>query len=299
MLQRQRERWAYYLVLPAMILVVALNLFPLAQGVLISVQNQNMIRPHPEAFVGLKHYIKALTSDKEFWAALKHSIYFTAGSVTGAYFLSLGLALLLNLDIKARGLFRALFLIPWVVPDVVTALLWKWFYSDQWGFANFALLKFGIVSSPVLWLSSPAMAMPSVIIVQIWKLYPIMTVVLLAALQGVPKELIEAAKIDGAGPFQRFRYVTTNFIRPTSMIIVLLACIWTFQSFDIIYLLTGGGPADSTQTLPVLVYVKAFWASQLGYASAIGVLILLFLLCLGFANLALERAMNRGRSADV
>jgi multiple sugar transport system permease protein len=299
MLQRQRARLAYYLVLPAMFLVVLLNLVPLLQGLIISMQNQNMIRPNPEAFVGLKHYIRALTRDDEFWAAAGHSVYFTVGSVTGAYFLSLGLALLLNLNIKARGLFRALFLIPWVVPDVVTALLWKWFYSDQWGFANFALLKLGIVSTPVLWLSTPAMAMPSVIIVQIWKLYPIMTVVLLAALQGVPKELTEAAKIDGANAFQRFWYVTMNFLRPTSMIIVLLACIWTFQSFDIIYLLTGGGPADSTQTLPVLVYVKAFWASQIGYASAIGVLILVFLLMLGFANLALERALNRGRTDNV
>jgi multiple sugar transport system permease protein len=184
------------------------------------------------------------------------------------------------------------------VPDVVTALLWKWFYSDQWGFSNFALTKLGLIDTPILWLSNPAMAMPSVIIVQIWKLYPIMTVVLLAALQSVPREMIEAAKIDGANAFQRFRYVTWSYIRPTSMIIVLLGCIWTFQSFDIIYLLTGGGPADATQTLPVLVYVKAFWASQIGYASAIGVLILLFLLGLGFTNLALERAMNRRGSVN-
>lgn len=295
MLQRQRARLAYYLVLPALTLVVVLNLLPLIQGVIISMQNQNMIRPNPTAFVGAKHYIKALTADVEFWMAAGHSLYFTVFAVIGAYLLSLGLALLLNLDIMARGLFRALFLIPWVVPDVVTALLWKWFYSDQWGFANFALLKLGLVETPVLWLSTPGMAMPSVIIVQIWKLYPIMTVVLLAALQSVPKELIEAAKIDGANALQRFWFVTVNFIRPTSMIIILLGCIWTFQSFDIIYLLTGGGPADATLTLPVLVYVKAFWASQLGYASAIGVLILLCLLIAGFGNLALERALTRGR----
>lgn len=297
MLQRQRARLAYFLVLPAMFLVVLLNLVPLLQGVIISMQNQNLIRPNPTGFVGLRHYVRALTADVDFWSSAWHSVYFTVCAVAGAYLLSLGLALLLNLDIKARGLFRALFLIPWVVPDVVTALLWKWFYSDQWGFANFALLKLGLVSTPVLWLSDPAMAMPSVIIVQIWKLYPIMTVVLLAALQSVPKELIEAAKIDGAGPFQRFWYVTANFLRPTSMIIVLLASIWTFQSFDIIYLLTGGGPANATQTLPILVYVKAFWASQLGYASAIGVLILLCLMVLGFTNLMLERTFDR-RSSD-
>ena len=140
--------------------------------------------------------------------------------------------------------------------------------------------------------------MPAVIVVQIWKLYPVMTVVLLAALQGVPKELIEAAKIDGANALQRFWYVTANFLRPTSIIIVLLAAIWTFQNFDIVYLLTGGGPAGSTQTLPVMVYVKAFWASQLGYASAIGVIILLILLCLGFASLYLERVLGRNRRVE-
>ena len=299
MLQRQRARLAYWLVLPALTLVVVLNLFPLIQGVIISLQRQNLIRPNPEHFVWFMHYAKALTSDTDFWMATWHSCYFTVCSVAGAYLLSLGLALLLNLDIKVRGLLRALFLIPWVVPDVVTALLWKWFYSDQWGIANFVLVKFGIVAAPIPWLSSPAMAMPAVIIVQIWKLYPIMTVVLLAALQSVPHELMEAAKIDGANALQRFRYVTVSYIRPTSMIIILLGCIWTFQNFDIIYLLTGGGPADATLTLPLMVYVKAFWASQIGYGSAIGVLILLFLLFLGFTNLALERALDRGRTANV
>jgi len=293
MLQRKRARLAYFLVLPAMVLVVLLNLVPLIQGVIVSMQNQNLIRPNPEAFVGFKHYIRALTLDDEFWQSFARSVWFTVASVTGAYVLSLGLALLLNLDIRARGLFRAVFLIPWVIPDVVTALLWKWFYSDQWGFANFALLKLGVIQIPIQWLSDPSIAMISVIVVQIWKLYPIMTVVLLAALQGVPKELIEAAKIDGANAVQRFVNVTFNFLRPTSMIIVLLGCIWTFQSFDIIYLLTGGGPADATQTLPIMVYVKAFWSSQLGYASAIGVLILLTLLFLGSVNLGLERMFNR------
>jgi multiple sugar transport system permease protein len=297
MLQQRRARLAYFLVLPALTLVVILNLVPLVQGVIISMQNQNMIRPNPEAFVGLRHYTRALTDDGEFWRSTWHSFYFTISAVAGAYALSLGLALLLNQSIRARGLFRALFLIPWVVPEVVTALLWKWVYSDQWGIANFALVRLGIVEAPVLWLSDPHVAMPSVIIVQIWKLYPIMTVVLLAALQSVPKELIEAAKIDGANAFQRFWYVTANFLRPTSIIIVLLGCIWTFQNFDIVYLLTGGGPAGSTQTLPVMVYVKAFWASQLGYASAIGVIILVILLMLGFASLFLERVLARDRRA--
>lgn len=297
MLQQQRARFAYFLVMPALVLVLLLNVLPLIQGVIVSLQNQNMIRPNPTAFVGFRHYARALFVETEFWATTARTIYWTLGSVAGAYILSLGLALLLNMDIWGRGLFRALFLIPWVIPDVVTALLWKWFYSDQFGMANFALMKLGLINSPILWLSNPAAAMPAVIVVQIWKLYPIMTIVLLAALQGVPKELHEAAKIDGANTWQRFWYITMNFLRPSSMIIVLLGCIWTFQSFDIVYLLTGGGPAGATQTLPIMVYVKAFWASELGYAGAIGVLMLVFLLLLGFAYQLIDRATAREHAA--
>jgi multiple sugar transport system permease protein len=297
MLQQQRARFAYFLVMPALVLVLLLNVLPLIQGIIVSLQNQNMIRPNPTAFVGAKHYARALFGEAEFWATTARTIYWTVGSVAGAYLLSLGLALLLNMEIWGRGLFRALFLIPWVIPDVVTAMLWKWFYSDQFGMANFALMKLGLINSPVLWLSSPAAAMPAVIVVQIWKLYPIMTIVLLASLQGVPKELHEAAKIDGANGLQRFWYITMNFLRPSSMIIILLGCIWTFQSFDIVYLLTGGGPAGATQTLPIMVYVKAFWASELGYAGAIGVLMLVFLLLLGFAYQIIDRATAREQAA--
>src|SRR5690606_19246100 len=128
------------------------------------------------------------------------------------------------------------------------------------------------------------------------KLYPIMTIVLLAALQNVPKELTEAAEIDGANAWQRFWYVTMNFLRPTSIIITLLGAIWTFQNFDIIYLLTGSGPADATQILPVMMYVKGFWATQIGYAAAIGVLLMLFLVALGIFQLALDRWLYKSET---
>lgn len=292
MLKKQRARFGYILVLPALLLVTLLNVAPLIQALILSVQNQNLIRPNPEAFVGLRHYVRALTTDAEFWSSTLHTFQWTIGSVVLAYVLSLGLALLLNLDIRGRAFLRAMFLIPWVVPNVVTALLWKWFYNDQFGVANFVLLKLGIVDQPVQWLSTPGAAMPSVIAVQVWKLYPLMTVVLLAALQNVPKEVLEASRVDGANAWQRFRYVTFNFIRPQSMIIVLISAIWTFQSFDIVYLLTGGGPGGATQTLAIMVYTKAFWATQLGYASAIGVLMMVFLVTLGLLQQALLAYFN-------
>jgi multiple sugar transport system permease protein len=185
--------------------------------------------------------------------------------------------------------------VPWVIPDVATALLWKWLYADEYGVINFLLAKAGIINQPVLWLANTNMAMASVIFVQIWKLTPVMFITLLASLQNVPKELYEAANIDGASAWQRLRYVTLPMIKPTSVIITLLASIWTFQSFDLIYLLTGGGPADATAILPTLIYLKAFWASETGYAAAIGMLMLVCLMVLSMIYLLVYRSQSAKR----
>jgi multiple sugar transport system permease protein len=290
MFLERRARFAYLAILPSLAIITLLDLYPLAQSVIVSLQSQNQGRANPEAFVGLEHYSRALFDDPFFWSSLMKTVVWTAGSVLGAYLLALSLAILLNLQIRGRGFFRALFLIPWVIPDVATALLWKWLYGDEFGVLNFVLLKLGIVRQPVLWLADPSMAMPSVIFVQIWKLYPVMFIVLLAALQNVPKELYEAAISDGANPWQRFWFVTLPSIKPTSIVITLLASIWTFQAFDIVYLLTGGGPADATKILPTLVYDKAFWGLEMGYASAIALLMLVGLMIISVAYLLVYRS---------
>ncbi|HEX3350564.1 MAG TPA: sugar ABC transporter permease [Acetobacteraceae bacterium] len=297
MLHAQRARFAYYLILPALLLITCLNLVPIVEAIVVSLQSQNMIRPDPEAFVGVQHYIQALAPDGDFRSSLALTLIWTAGSVAGGYLLGLGLALLLNLAMRARGVFRALLLIPWVIPDVAVAMVWKWLYADQFGVFNFLLLKFGLVSRPVQWLADPWMAMASVIFVQIWKLYPVMFIVLLAALQNVAKELHEAAMIDGANAWQRFVNVTFPVIRPTSLVITLLASIWTFQAFDIVYLLTGGGPAGATQILPTLIYQKAFWASQIGYASALGILLMVCLLVISVFYLLAYRHQASAQGA--
>jgi multiple sugar transport system permease protein len=261
MLKQQRARLAYYLILPALVLIT--------------------------------HYSRALIEEASFWPSLGKTLIWTAGAVVGGYVLGLSLALLLNMDVKGRAFFRALLLIPWVIPDVCTALLWKWLYGDEFGVINFLLAKFGIIHQPVLWLSSPEMAMAAVIFVQIWKLYPVMFIVLLAALQSVPRDIYEAAMIDGAGAWRRLLSVTMPLIRPTSIIITLLAAIWTFQNFDIIYLLTGGGPADATKTLATFIYETAFWATDIGYATALGILMLLCLLLFSVVYLSVYRAQQR------
>lgn len=285
MLVKKRARFAYFMILPSMVIITLLTLVPLLDGLIVSIQSQDLARPNPTRFVGLAHYSRALIEDEDFWSSLGRTLIWTVGSVVGAYCLALSLALLVNIDIQGRKFFRALFLLPWVVPEVSTALLWKWLYGDEFGILNFILKSLGMINSTVLWLADPALAMPSVIAVQIWKLYPVMFIVLLAALQNVPKELHEAATIDGANSRQRFWYITLPFIRGTSVIITLLASIWSFQNFDIIYLLTGGGPAGATKVLATLMYQKAFWGSEMGYAAAIGVLMLVVLLLISIVYL--------------
>ena len=292
MYARRRARFAYCLILPSLIVITLLDVYPLVEGIVASFQKQNMMRPDPDAFVGWAHYARALTDDPVFWASVGKTVIWTAGSVVGAYLFALGLALLLDREIRGRNVFRALFLLPWVMPDVSTALIWRWLYGDEFGVFNALLLRFGVVDRPVLWLADPDLAMASVIAVQIWKLYPVMFVVLLAALQGVPRELHEAAMLDGAHAIQRFRYITLPFIRATSIVITLLASIWTFQAFDIVYLLTGGGPAGATRILPTLIYEKAFWGLEMGYATALGMLLLLCLLAVSVAYLMVYRAQR-------
>ncbi len=292
MLRQQRVRFAYTLILPSVILITLLNLVPMIEGIIVSLQNQNMLRPNPDAFVGFKHYVRALSGEEIVWASLGRTIVWTLGAVAGGYVVGLSLALLLNMEIRGRAFFRALLLVPWVIPDVATALIWKWLYADEFGVINLVLSKLGIIGQPILWLAEPSLAMLSVILVQVWKLTPVMFIVLLAALQNVPKELYESAMIDGAGPVQRLWHVTLPLIRSTSVIITLLASIWTFQAFDLVYLLTGGGPADATKILPTLIYEKAFWASDLGYAAAIGMLTLCCLLILSVAYLFVYRVQG-------
>jgi multiple sugar transport system permease protein len=292
MLAQRRRRLAYWLILPSLLLITLFKLAPIGEGVLVSLQSQSMMRPNPEAFVGLAHYERAIFEERVFGVTLWNTIVWTIGSVAGAYIVGLSLALLLNREFGGRSIYRALFLVPWVIPEVATALLWKWAYSDEFGVINFILFRLHIIDRPLLFLSDVHSAMPAVIVVQIWKLYPIMFITLLASLQSVPKELHEAAEIDGATLWQRFRFVTFPFIRPTSVIITLLASIWTFQNFDLIYLLTGGGPAGATKILPTLIYEKGFWGLELGYASAIGVLMLMCLTVLSAAYLLVYRAQR-------
>lgn len=222
-------------------------------------------------FVGLANYQRVL-SDPLFLVALRNTLVWVFGSVSLEMVLGVALALLLNTKFRFRGLARAIVLAPYLLPTVVAVLIWHYMFNDLLGVLNHILMSVGIIQSPLLWLNSPGTAMISVILVGTWKFTPFVVIALLGILQSLPEEQYEAAKIDGANAIQRFWRLTLPHILPVFLLTALLRTIWTFQKFDIIYLLTGGGPLDSTTTLPVLVYEKGFVDFQLGRAAALALI---------------------------
>ena len=246
------------------------------------------------AWVGLENYRAMLTSG-EFWASLGTTIVWTVGTLTLQIVFGVAMALLLNLNFYFRSLARSLVLFPYFVSTVVAVLVWRWMFNDVYGILNRALIVSGLSDMPLDWLGSMPNAMISVILVGTWKYFPFVVIAVLARLQTIPDELYEAARIDGAGPWSRFWDVTCRSSREVLVVIVLLRTIWDFKEFDLIYLLTGGGPVTSTETLPLLVYKQAFGMNAMGRASTYAIGIMLVLLI--FMILYLYRT-RRERSAD-
>ena len=187
-------------------------------------------------------------------------------------------SLLLNTDVPCRTLFRVLILIPWVISPAVSSMSWSWLLSDQYGFFNNFLKSIGVIDKSILFLADKTLAKIMVIIIGAWRNFPFITVSLLAGLQGISKDYYEAADIDGANKFQRFRYVTFPHLKNVSIITITLVSIWTFNNFDNIYMLTKGGPAQSTEVLSILAYNNAFFRGNISYASAMATVMLVIML---------------------
>ena len=272
-----RQFWRYLLkrgmpfllLLPTLVLILGINIYPLLRGIQISFCTSTMLKPFDFRCYETTNYAEAFSLDNEtFWNALGHSIIWTALSVLLGYGIGLVLATLLNRDIKGRGVLRAILLIPWVIPSVVASVQWKVMFAS-YGVINTILQNLGVISEPILWLGNPDLALFSVTMVNVWRDYPFMTVVLLAGLQTIPDELYEVAQIDGASVWQRFWLVTMPLLAPVSLISTVLLAIWSFNNFDLIFLITGGGPAGATEVLPTYVYLEAFRRLNPTYAATI------------------------------
>lgn len=287
-----RYRLAYLLLLPAFVVLVFVDLLPIGQGIHESFYLHNLFRPGSQPYVGFSQY-QDLIHDPLFAKAFWNTWYYTVGSVASQVTLGMIAAVLLNQNVRFRGLFRGLILIPWVVPGSLAAMMFGLLFTST-GLVNtllsrIGLTRLGIVSSDYAWLSNTKTAMLTIIAANMWKGFPFFAVMFLAAMQTVPADLYEAAKIDGASLWRGFRDITIPSIRPTLLISMLLGTLWTFNSIDLIYILTSGGPYYSTLTLPMWAYQLAFGRGYVGSASALAVIILGLMALVTSAYLAIYR----------
>lgn len=261
-------RFAVLLLVPAMTLFTLVVLYPLVNSLYLGLQEKSLIYPDSK-FVGLRNVRELLGG--EFLSLLKNTLIFTAGATALPFVIGLALALALNTGLRGQGIMRGAFLLPWLVPGVVVSFLWVWLFNANYGVINGALRATGILEENINWLSSPTLAMAAVIVAKSWHSFPWMMVMLLAGLQTVPKDLYEAAAMDGAGAWQAFRRITVPHLRGIALIVLLLEAIWNFQQFEVIYVMTNGGPVGATTTFSVALYQAAFEEFDLGKAGAIGI----------------------------
>jgi ABC-type sugar transport system permease subunit len=257
----------WLLILPLLVPLALVSVYPIFNGVWLSLTNTSLVTQE-DAFVGLANY-KALLGDDSFWNAWWHTVEFTVISTLLETILGLGMALLLYEQFVGRSLVRAAMLVPWAMPTVVTSKMFGWLFDGQHGMVNYLLKSVGLISGNINWYGSVDHAMQTIIIADVWKTTPFMALLLLAGLQTVPRSLTEAAIMDGASAWRVFWYVRLPLLFPTLLIAGMFRALDAFRIFDLVYVLTGGGPADSTETLSTLSYKVLFSTLQFGYGSAL------------------------------
>lgn len=264
----RRPDWlvAYMFLAPAAAVFAAFIAFPLADGVLTSFTDQMVGKAG--SFIGMGNFIKLL-SDPHYLRAAANSLFLTTGVVAVKLVIGLACAVLLVQKMPARGLIRALVFLPWAVPGLIAGLSWKWIFDEQAGVLSYLVMALGITDQPIYWLSDPRIAMLSIGTAMVWHGLPFFTMMFLAALTAIPADLNEAAAIDGAGPIRRFFSVTLPQMKEVIFVTVMLSAIWTFNSFHMVFILTGGGPAMRTHILPTLAYDYGITQSQLGLGAAV------------------------------
>ncbi len=262
---------------PAIVLIGTVMLIPLIVGISYSFQAIELLNPFNTGWVGLENY-QQLWSDRKFWIALENTFWWTFWSISFQFLLGLGLAMLLNTQFYGKKLFQALVFLPWAVPTFLSALTWAWLFNPVIGPLPHWMVALGILSEPYNIMGDPEIAMWGPIVANIWFGVPFFAITLLAALQSIPSELYEAAEIDGASAWQTFTKITLPFLAPMIAITVMLRTIWIANFADLIYVMTGGGPANSTQIVSSYIFTTAFRKLDFGYASAIAVALLFILL---------------------
>jgi multiple sugar transport system permease protein len=276
----RRNGSAYGFLSVPLLLFMVFTVFALIFAFYLTFHEWSIIEPD-RPFVGLRNY-QDMVTDKDFLQSVVNTFYFTGVSVPITMAIGLLIALLLNLPLRARGIIRTLYFLPVVTPFVVVSIIWKWLYNGDFGLFNFYLLKLHLIDDPLLFLADRNLAMPSVILMSIWSGVGFSMVIYLAALQAIPEELYEAARVDGASRWAQLRYVTVPMLRPTTLFLLVIGIISSMQVFTQIFVMTSGGPVGRTTTVVYFIYTAAFKFYEFGYAStlAFGLFALVFVFTL-------------------
>jgi multiple sugar transport system permease protein len=281
-----RERWHGFLfIAPAYVFLAGVILFPLGTAIWSSLLR---IRGLNSSFVGLTNYARA-SHDPAFWNSFRVSLAFTSACVVIDMVIGFGIALLLTSLARGRGALQIGFLVPWMVAPAIGATIWLWLLDPQFGVVNWVLGALRLVNAPPIWLGEPSLALGSIIVVNVWRNMPFILLLLLAGLLTIPADQYEAAALDGATAGQKFRFVTLPNMRALLVVASTLDVINTVRAFDVVAVMTGGGPVNATEVLPALIYSTAFRANQLGQAAAIGVILLLLVLAFSTVYVGLTR----------
>jgi multiple sugar transport system permease protein len=283
---RRLEEWtAWLFITPAALGVIIFQLYPTLFSLYISFTRWNLLSP--AKWIGFQNYIELFTTDRFFAKATANTLWYGIGTVIAGIAFGLFFGVLLNQGIRFKYIYRAIYFIPVVAPTVAVALLWAWLYDSQFGIIN-GLLRMVGVKGPN-WLGSTQWALPSIIIQAIWAGLGFNIIIFLAGLQGISQEYYEAAEIDGANPLQKFFSITLPLLSPTTFFVLVTGVIGAFQVFDVPFIMTGGGPANATQTVVMLVYSNAFRIQKMGLAAAISYIIFLVILILTFLNFRISK----------
>lgn len=272
----KQKKWIpYTLLLPSLILIVALYGYPILLTVWQSFNKVNLLNSSTE-FIGLQNYKNILT-DSSFYSTLGITVNYTVITVLLKIFLGFGFAYILSREIFLKKQFRFLILIPWAIPQVAVSTLWSWILNGDYGYLNYYLVKIGLISEPLKFLSDPNLAFYCAAFVDAWIGISLVSMMFLAGLEAIPRSLYEAAEVDGAGRFRQFIDITIPGIKKLFMTVLILVTIWTFNSFNVIYVLTKGGPMRSTETLIIRIYQEAFSRFDLGMSSTLTVITVIIL----------------------
>ncbi len=293
--KKMREKTAdnilgYALIAPALILVTLIGIIPIFNTFLYSLQDYKLVDLANRKFVGLENYIFMFTENDYFFESLTNTLVFTFFNVIGAVVIGYIGALLMHKATRGVTLVRAAILIPWAIPGVIVATMFKFIFNDQLGVLNQILMTVGLIDSNITWLADGTMAMAAVIITDIWKQFPFVALMLLAGLQTIPGELYEAAQVDGAGKVKQFFSITLPSIRPVLLVVLLFRTMAALRIFDIVFSMTGGGPANATTTLLLQSYNYYFRDLDYGLGSAMATIIFLIIMAMSILYIKVFRS---------